>query len=154
MVGPVPVGTSKFLLEAPAPDPRKIPDQDIIGVTVILLMCLYREREFLRVGYYINNDYADERLRDERAKELKPAKPDLAKMQRSILAEKPRVTRFSIPWDNDESAQMQTENGQENDENAMEMDVGQEASGIAAGSPEKGMTGMSREGGPVQTMST
>ncbi|KAI9017785.1 histone chaperone [Gaertneriomyces semiglobifer] len=93
LVGPVPVGTSKFILEAPAPDPRKIPAEDVVGVTVILLMCSYREKEFVRVGYYVNNDYLDEELRKE-----PPKAPILEKLQRSILADKPRVTRFSIPW--------------------------------------------------------
>ena len=33
-----------------------------------------------------------------------PAKPVIEKVQRNILAEKPRVTRFAIKWDSDESA--------------------------------------------------
>jgi histone chaperone ASF1 len=51
-----------------------------------LLSCAYAEKEFIRVGYYVNNDYADEELR-----ENPPAQPDLQKIQRHILAEKPRV---------------------------------------------------------------
>ncbi|KAI8910049.1 hypothetical protein DFJ77DRAFT_512940 [Powellomyces hirtus] len=117
MVGPVPVGASKFMLEAPAPDPSKIPSEDIVGVTVVLLMCLYRGREFVRVGYYVNNDYTDEAMR-----ESPPEVPDLKILQRSILADKPRVTRFSIPWDNDEKQQQQDVK-MENDENAMALDA-------------------------------
>lgn len=30
--------------------------QDLLGVTVILLSCFYRDREFIRVGYYINSE--------------------------------------------------------------------------------------------------
>jgi hypothetical protein len=59
----------------------------------MLLSCLYREKEFIRVGYYVNNDYADQEMR-----ENPPEKPELSKIQRSILADKPRVTRFAIPW--------------------------------------------------------
>jgi hypothetical protein len=28
--------------------------------TVLLLTCSYNEVEFIRVGYYVNNEYADE----------------------------------------------------------------------------------------------
>jgi histone chaperone ASF1 len=62
-------------------------------VTVILLTCSYDDREFVRVGYYVNNEYKDEALA-----ENPPAKPVIEKIQRNILAEKPRVTRFAIKW--------------------------------------------------------
>ena len=51
LVGPVPVGINKFILQADAPDPSTIPQNDILGVTVILVTCSYWEREFVRVGY-------------------------------------------------------------------------------------------------------
>lgn len=63
MVGPVPVGINKFVLQADAPDPSRIPEEDIIGVTVILITCSYREQEFVRVGYYVNNEYTCVRAR-------------------------------------------------------------------------------------------
>lgn len=68
-------------------------------MTVILLTCSYDEREFVRVGYYVNNEYVDETLANE-----PPAKPVVEKVRRSILAEKPRVTRFNIKWDSEDSA--------------------------------------------------
>ena len=68
-------------------------------MTVILLSCSYDGREFVRVGYYVNNEYTDEALNTE-----PPAKPVIEKVQRNILAEKPRVTRFAIKWDSEESA--------------------------------------------------
>ena len=48
-------------------------------------------QEFLRVGYYVNNDYEDEQLREE-----PPTKVLLDKVQRNILSDKPRVTKFPI----------------------------------------------------------
>ena len=33
--------------------------QDLMEVTVILLTCSYLEQEFIRIGYYVNNDYGD-----------------------------------------------------------------------------------------------
>ncbi|KAF1776736.1 Histone-fold [Phytophthora cactorum] len=57
--GPVPVGTNKFVFQSDPPNPDMIPDEDKVGVTVALVTCSYRGREFVRVGYYVNNDYAD-----------------------------------------------------------------------------------------------
>jgi histone chaperone ASF1 len=92
-VGPLPVGVNKFVFRADPPDLSRIPNSEIIGVTVILLSCSYEGREFVRVGYYVNNEYTDEALALE-----PPAKPVIEKVQRQILAEKPRVTRFAIKW--------------------------------------------------------
>lgn len=93
LVGPIPVGVNKFLFEANAPDTKRIPDAEILGVTVILLTCAYDGREFVRVGYYVNNEYEDEQLAAD-----PPAKPVIEKIRRNVLAEKPRVTRFAIKW--------------------------------------------------------
>jgi histone chaperone ASF1 len=93
LVGPIPVGVNKFIFEADAPDTKRIPDADILGVTVILLTCAYDEREFVRVGYYVSNEYDSEELNAE-----PPAKPIIERVKRNILAEKPRVTRFAIKW--------------------------------------------------------
>ncbi|KAL0801119.1 hypothetical protein Bca101_056295 [Brassica carinata] len=91
LVGPVNVGNYRFVLQADPPDPSKIREEDIIGVTVLLLTCSYMGQEFLRVGYYVNNDYEDEQLREE-----PPTKVLLDKVQRNILSDKPRVTKFPI----------------------------------------------------------
>ncbi|UNI17708.1 Histone chaperone asf1 [Purpureocillium takamizusanense] len=99
LVGPVPVGVNKFIFEADAPSTSRIPDADILGVTVILLTCAYDGREFVRVGYYVNNEYDSEELNAE-----PPAKPIVERVKRNVLAEKPRVTRFAIKWDSEASA--------------------------------------------------
>lgn len=93
LVGPVPVGVNKFIFEADAPDTSRIPDADIIGVTVVLLTCSYDGREFVRVGYYVNNEYDSPELNAE-----PPTKPLIDRVKRNVLAEKPRVTRFAIKW--------------------------------------------------------
>ncbi|KAF1988322.1 histone deposition protein Asf1 [Aulographum hederae CBS 113979] len=93
LVGPVPVGINKFEFTAEAPKLQRIPNSEILGVTVILLSCSYDNREFVRVGYYVNNEYTEEELNNE-----PPAKPIIEKVRRIILAEKPRVTRFAIKW--------------------------------------------------------
>lgn len=59
-------------------------------------------QEFIRVGYYVNNDYDDEQLREE-----PPTKVLIDKVQRNILADKPRVTKFPINFhpENNEPAE-------------------------------------------------
>lgn len=98
-VGPIPLGVSQFTLKAPAPEPESIPSSEILGVTVILLTALYDGREFVRVGYYVNNEYTEEELAAN-----PPARPVIEKVRRNVLAAKPRVTRFAIKWDSEESA--------------------------------------------------
>ena len=115
LVGPVPVGINKFVLQADAPLPQQLPPDEILGVTVVLVTCSYKEREFVRVGYYVNNEL----LRDDNENEMKedndhpeaspPSPPvypqlDMSKVQRQILADKPRVTRFPIQWDDETTA--------------------------------------------------
>jgi histone chaperone ASF1 len=101
LVGPIPVGVNKFVLQADAPDPAQISKEDLLGVTVVLVTCSYKEREFVRVGYYVNNEYPG----------LEPAAPgqdppppphplEFTQIVRTILADRPRVTRFPIPWTN------------------------------------------------------
>lgn len=97
-VGPVPEGRHMFVFQADAPDSTKIPVQDAVGVTVVLLTCSYRGKEFIRVGYYVNNEYTDPEL-----KENPPTVPQFDKLQRNILATNPRVTRFKIEWDDNPS---------------------------------------------------
>ncbi|KAL5022550.1 hypothetical protein ScPMuIL_001705 [Solemya velum] len=96
LVGPVPGGRHMFVFQAGPPNTTKIPLEDAVGVTVVLLTCSYRYKEFIRVGYYVNNEYTDPEL-----KENPPASPIYEKLQRNILATCPRVTRFKIDWDGD-----------------------------------------------------
>ena len=93
-VGPVPEGRHMFVFQADSPQSSKIPVADAVGVTVVLLTCSYRGQEFIRVGYYVNNEYGDPEL-----KENPPSCPQFEKLTRNILATNPRVTRFKVDWD-------------------------------------------------------
>lgn len=31
---------------------------------VVFLICFYKDREFVRVGYYVNNEYIEEEMRE------------------------------------------------------------------------------------------
>lgn len=114
---------NKFVLQADGPDVAKLPPDDILGVTVVLVTCSYREKEFVRVGYYVNNEYTG--IYDEEACQGNPQNDpnfDIKLIQRQILADKPRVTKFPISWGkeddkNNTNNQNNTENGV-NDENA------------------------------------
>lgn len=80
---------------------------------MVLIVCSYKEQEFVRVGYYVNNEYEDPEMR-----ECPPEKLDLLKIVRNILSEKPRVTRVPIRWDNldENSESLQQEDNIEEEE--------------------------------------
>jgi histone chaperone ASF1 len=86
LVGPIPTGISKFVFQAPAPDPSKIPEKDLLGVTVVIVTCSFNKKEFIRIGYYVNNTKHENEV-----------------LHREILAEQPRVTRFPINWEHQET---------------------------------------------------
>jgi len=94
LVGPVYAGGYRFVFQANPPDVTKLPTEDVVGVTVVFLSCSYRGEEFIRVGYYVNNEYEDEEMR-----ENPPSSPVIHKLVRNILADKPRVTKWSIGWE-------------------------------------------------------
>lgn len=99
-VGPISEGRHMFVFLADPPDVSKIPVEDALGVTVVLLTCSYRGQEFVRIGYFINNEYSDPELR-----ENPPATPQFDKVTRNILGTEPRVTRFKINWDDSDGAE-------------------------------------------------
>ena len=127
LVGPVPVGVNKFVFSADAPSAELIPASELVSVTVILLSCSYDGREFVRVGYDVNNEYDSEELR-----ENPPEKVQVEHIVRNILAEKPRVTRFNIVWDNENEAdfyppeQPDVDNAEEEEEEEEEEDEEEE----------------------------
>ncbi|CAJ0608486.1 unnamed protein product [Cylicocyclus nassatus] len=94
LVGPVPEGRHKFVFAVDAPDPAKIPIQDLVGVTVLLLRCKYNGQEFINLGWFVSNDYEDPEL-----KENPPAKPIIEKLTRTVQIDDLRVTSFPIKWD-------------------------------------------------------
>lgn len=93
-----------------------LPEQDIVGVTGILVTCSYNNQEFFRVGYYVNNYYEDQELN-----ENPPQKPIIEKLTRHILAEKPRVTKFQVAWEDESALQQQMMFNNENDPNMANM---------------------------------
>ena len=64
--------------------PGQNPGRRSAGVTVVLVCCAYRGQEFLRIGYYVNNEAPEGEA------------PSKANVTRTLLAEQPRVTRVDI----------------------------------------------------------
>ena len=54
----------------------------------------YKGKEFFRIGYYVYNNYTDPALL-----ENPPEKVKIDAVYRNILADKPRITRFEIDWE-------------------------------------------------------
>ena len=91
LVGPIPAGINAFDFTASAPAHHLLPStepDEILGVTVIIITASYRDKEFVRVGYYLNTYYEEEEY-----KENPPAVVDWGKLWRNVLIEKPKVTR-------------------------------------------------------------
>lgn len=93
LVGPVMSGKYKFIFQANAPDPSKIPKDDLVGLTAVLLSCSYKDQEFLRIGYFVRVEFEDENL-----KEDPPANPSVDQLQRHLLESDPRITHYAIDW--------------------------------------------------------
>lgn len=96
VISPLQLGTMKFELVAHCPNLKEIPETDVLGVTAILLCCSYNNQEFFRCGYYLNNLYDNEEMNQNQPEVLQPNN-----LVRSILSDKPRITKFSINWDNE-----------------------------------------------------
>ncbi|CAM9848125.1 unnamed protein product [Pylaiella littoralis] len=161
-VGPIPIGVNKFVLTADPPEPATIPSTDLVGVTVTLITCCYKQKEFIRVGYYVNNEHNDPAINAEiQEGRIPPADMlDPAQITRNILADKPRVTRFPIDWNaapgeagaaasGTEGAA--TDGAMEDDDemgvdNAVEGGEGAAATGASAGGDGEGSDSMGSDG--------
>ena len=63
---------------------------DLFGITVLLIQFIYREFEFTRVGYYINNELKGPIEKDSNSEFFFKVK----NTERNILIKEPRVTQF------------------------------------------------------------
>ena len=103
--GPFHLGSMKFEFTGEPPDIKLIPESEILGVTAVILCCSYNNQEFFRCGYYLNNLYDNEEMNLN-----PPEKVDQNRIIRSLLADKPRITRFDIEWDNGNNIIINNEN--------------------------------------------
>lgn len=98
-VGPFVTGITEFHLECDPPEVARIPPQDVLGVTVLLISFQYRGQEFLRVGYYTQVAYFDDALNA-----APPEVADATQLGRFLAMAQPAVTIIPITWDRDPSA--------------------------------------------------
>lgn len=122
MVGPVPMGINRFVLQADAPDASLIASQDLLGVTVVLVSCAYLGNRFVQIGYYVNNEY----LAEDYDPENPPATVDISKLRRHIIADQPRVTRFAIDWAGGNAVLVDSNDDEEQLQQQMQADEGEE----------------------------
>jgi len=100
-------------MEAEPPNLSKIPRDDILGLTALILSCYYKRQEFVRVGYYLTNEYLIENSNPTPSTSanpnplplpppsLPPGDVQLDKIRRLVYATEPRVTHWSIQWDSE-----------------------------------------------------
>lgn len=93
-VGPLVQGLSEFEIEISPPDVSRIPQEELLGPTVMYIVLAYKGAPFLRIGYYINVAYFLDHLNQH-----PPLKVDLASLGRSVLMTKPAITTYDIMWD-------------------------------------------------------
>jgi histone chaperone ASF1 len=100
MVGPIVAGVHSFILQANAPSKHDL-DQ-VLGVTAVVVTCSYRDQEFCRIGFYVNNEFHGTNNEEQFGLPLFHKEDEthihLHEVLRTILADKPRVTRFPIQW--------------------------------------------------------
>lgn len=77
-----------FFVTPPSFKDNKV--SDLFGITVLLIQFIYREFEFIRVGYYINNELKGPIEKDSNSEFFFK----VINTERNILIKEPRVTRF------------------------------------------------------------
>lgn len=66
-----------------------------LGVTALIITATYQKQEFIRVGYYVHNQVQENLPQDPLQMPLEALLP---KIRRTIISDKPRVTKFNIDW--------------------------------------------------------
>lgn len=74
----------------------------ISGVTAMIITVSYKNQQFIRIGYYVHYQYCGDELPDNLMNV--PANEVIKTTKRTILFDKPRVTKFNIKWDEQSQA--------------------------------------------------
>ena len=91
------IGRNKFEFKGEAPIIEKIPQNDILGASAILLICSYGNNEIFRCGYYLNISFDNEEM------DIKiPDIIDANHLIRNLLYEKPRISIPYFEWETNE----------------------------------------------------
>lgn len=92
-IGPLQQGITEFSLECDAPTPEEVPQEELIGLTILIITFQYKGQEFLRVAYYTQVAYADAVLNDH-----PPFPVQKERLGRYINMPQPAVTAIPISW--------------------------------------------------------
>ena len=84
------IGKFKITFFVTPPPIKGIKVSDLFGITVLLIQFIYKEFEFTRVGYYINNELKGPIEKDSSSEFFFKVK----NTERNILIKEPRVTQF------------------------------------------------------------
>jgi histone chaperone ASF1 len=82
------IGKFKVILKIQPPNYNNFKVEEIMEITVILLIISYQKNELIRIGYYLNNEFLYENKTEQ--KNLYHKKNII----RKILSDKPRITYF------------------------------------------------------------
>ncbi|CRG93549.1 histone chaperone ASF1, putative [Plasmodium gallinaceum] len=96
-LGPIERGVMMFDYAVNPPDYKNMDIDSVLGLQAILISANYKEKEFIRIAYYMNAFYKDIELR-----EKPPLIPQYDKICRHIFVENPRIVKFNIGWDSGE----------------------------------------------------
>jgi histone chaperone ASF1 len=89
------LGKFKMVIKVQPPNYLDFLPENIIGITIILLNFRYKNIEFIRIGYYVNNELnSDEKFLLDHSIKL-----NLKLIIRKILINQPRITHYPCLFD-------------------------------------------------------
>jgi len=99
VIGPLGRDKYDFVIEGSAPNNDLIPQQDILGMSILFLIGSFKDQEFIRIGFYVSTFYNQIELN-----ECPPDIPLLDRIERQIINTTPRITKFTINWHHNEDS--------------------------------------------------
>lgn len=91
------MGNHTITVEVDPPVVEKIPREDFVGVTAIMLKAFYSGQLFNKISWYCAVEYTDPELI-----ENKPEIPVVEKLQRRVVFDEPRNVIYNIKWREDD----------------------------------------------------
>uniref|UniRef100_A0A0N5BWZ5 Histone chaperone asf1 n=1 Tax=Strongyloides papillosus TaxID=174720 RepID=A0A0N5BWZ5_STREA len=106
------VGNHTITIEVDPPVADKIPKEDFVGVTAIMLKAFYNGQLFNKISWYCAIEYTDPELI-----ENQPETPVIEKLQRRVVFDEPRNVIYNIKWKENEEEEevVPTEEVEESD---------------------------------------
>jgi len=92
-IGPLTQDKFDFVIEGNPPNNTLVPPDEVLGMSILFLIGAFHEQEFIRIGFYVSTFYSDIELN-----ECPPEELLYEKLQRQILLNTPRITKFAIDW--------------------------------------------------------